>query len=303
MILARTLKAVLPRQLSIKLSLFLSQLKSRKFFNQKKTYYRSGCYDICAPRDHPIISILKRQPYRDLCIGITAKFIADKYPKGVIVDIGANIGDTAAIIASYASNKLILIEASDFFQKFLVENVRKLPNDVSIIHSFIGDGSPSSGGLVHWGGTAYFGRSGGQDAEIQTRRLQDVVGEDVCFIKVDTDGFDAKIINSSLEYLSRNRPALIFENQVTNASELAIADTLCANLVNVGYSHFIIWDDPGFYITSTSSLSVLKDFNRYLFKMWSSKDAVKSVSNFDVLCLGEKDIEIFELVREYYRSY
>jgi hypothetical protein len=52
--------------------------------------------------------VLKLQPYRDLCIGISAKYISVKYPNKAIIDIGANIGDTAAIIATYAQNNVYL---------------------------------------------------------------------------------------------------------------------------------------------------------------------------------------------------
>jgi len=81
-----------------------------------------------------------------------------KYPSGTIVDIGANIGDTAAIISTHARpNKLILIEGSDYFFDILVRNVSQLPGNIVCKKVLVSDVSEAtSGAFIHWGGHRLF---------------------------------------------------------------------------------------------------------------------------------------------------
>lgn len=95
------------------------------------------------------------QPYRDLCIGIAAKYIGENYPDSVFIDIGAIVGDTASIMATYASNKLILIEASDFFYDVLKLNSSLFSNETTLINEIVSNGETVYGKPSHWGGTAF----------------------------------------------------------------------------------------------------------------------------------------------------
>lgn len=136
------------------------------------------------------------QPYRDLCVGITAKFVTEEYANATIVDIGANIGDTAAIIAQYTSAKIVLVEASDYDAGILTKNVRQFPNEIEIQRVFVADGKEVHGNLHYRCGTAFFEESSGSSKE--TRRLCDIADENTRFVKTDADGFDVKIIRASL---------------------------------------------------------------------------------------------------------
>jgi FkbM family methyltransferase len=277
--------------------------EERLFFKQGVTSFQCGNYRILAPENHATIGFSLRQPYRDLCIGIAAKYTCEKYRDGTIVDIGANIGDTASIIASHTSNKMILIEASNYYFRFLQDNSRKIPNQTVVVNAFIGDGTVQSGELKHWGGTAHFeAGSDRNQLSIATKKLRDVVDDKVVFIKIDTDGFDYKIINDSLDYLKEKLPSIIFEGMIRSSADLEQANEVLVKLIEIGYTHFLIWDDPGFFITSTNSLATLKDLNRYLFAIWSFEQTKKSISNYDILCLKADDADICHQIREYYEA-
>jgi FkbM family methyltransferase len=196
---------------------------------------------------------------------------------------------------------MILIEPSEYYFRFLQENSKKFPNQIELVNFFIGSGKTESGELRYWGGTARFESDPGSQSKIQTRRLQDVVDENVVFIKIDTDGFDKQIIYDSLTYFKRKLPAIIFENEIRDYNDLQMADRLFLDLTQIGYMHFIIWDDPGFYITATNSLETLRDLNLYLYKVSSYK--YKGIHNYDVLCLKAEDIDVFNKIRDFYRKY
>jgi hypothetical protein len=126
--------------------------------------------------------------------------------------------------------------------------------------------------------------------------------EKTCFIKTDTDGYDFRILMDSLEWLASAHPAILFENQIRNSPDLNSANELYVRLVEIGYAYFIVWDDPGFHLLSTTSLDVLIDLNRYLFRVWQN-DGHKSIFNYDVLCLHQSDYDIYQNICEWYKTY
>lgn len=296
------MKSLLPKFIYEFLRECRRQYFEQRFFEQGFKKIKRGAYEIEAPENHLLIKVLKSQPYRDLCVGITAKYISAKYPDATMIDIGANIGDTAALIATYARNKLILIEASDYFYDILVRNTSQLPNDIVIKKVLISDGSKVSGFFRHSEGTASFHEREDGEAKINTERLSSVADEKTCFIKTDTDGYDFKILIDSLEWLASAHPAILFENQIYNNQDLNSADDLYTRLMQIGYAYFIVWDDPGFHLVSTTSLDILKDLNRYLFKVFQN-DGHKSIYNYDVLCLHEIDKDVYQDIREWCKTY
>lgn len=273
-----------------------------RFFEQRLVPLKCGDYEISVPEGHMLRKILPLQPYRDLAIGLIARFVADKYPSASICDVGANVGDTAAIIATQTRNKLILIEASDYYFDLLTANVRQLPNEKILRKVMIADGAPVHGHLHHWGGTARF-EPDTQSSGTPSMTLAEAADKDTRFVKIDTDGFDFKILSSSLGWFQEvGHPALFWENQITTPEELASADRLFSELQGIGYKYFVVWDDAGFHLLSTDSLAVLQDLNRYVFKVWINKAHI-SVYNYDVLGLHERDLDIYVQVRDWYRAY
>ena len=294
------LKSILPKFLVNFLRERRIQQAEQQYFRQAETTVVCGAYTLTVPENHLLVKL--KQPYRDMCVGIAAKYIGSKYPTGTMLDIGANVGDTAALIATYARNKIILVEASEYFLGFLQRNVSAFANDVVVKQVLVSDGSLISGHFHHWAGTASFVEQEQGSLKIQSERLQDLADETTCFIKTDTDGDDFGILMDSLSWLAVVRPAILFENQIRSVEDLESANQLYLELQKIGYSYFIVWDDPGFHIISTSSFEALADLNRYLLKV-SQNEGRKSISNYDVLCLHSRDEDIFVRVCDWYKDY
>ncbi len=269
------------------------------YFRQGLTTIRCGSYELQIPKDHLLVKLRKQQPYRDLCIGITAKFVAAKRPDASIVDVGANIGDTAAIIANYVHNKLILVEASDYFFGILTQNARQFTNELVLKRAMVASGRSTRGNLQHWGGTAHFQEEANSGTQIETQRLEDIAGSNVGFVKIDTDGFDVEILRSSLDWLKVEHPAVLFENQIRNEGDEKDASALFDELGEIGYIYFVVWDDAGFRIVSTTSRDILKHLNLYLLRR-SQKRVAGGICNLDVLCLHEDDADIYREVSEWF---
>jgi hypothetical protein len=212
------------------------------------------------------------------------------------------VGDTAAVIATYSSNKLILVEASDYFSDFLEHNVQEFPNEVVIQKILIADGKDLVGSLYHQSGTAKFyeGRAGSE--KIKTKRLCEIADSKVCFVKTDTDGFDFQILISSLDWLQHSCPGVLFENQIFSEADLENANYLYEQLWKIGYRFYIVWDDSGLHIVSTNDLDTLIRLNYYLFKASQQKSPMR-IYNFDVLCLCENDQDVYTYINQWYDKY
>ena len=107
-------------------------------------------------------------------------------------------------------------------------------------------------------------------------------------MKIDTDGHDVSILNDSLAWLADVRAAVLFENQIRTREDCRRADELFHSLRRIGYEYFIVWDDPGFHLISTSSINMLRNLNRYLLNVTQTAGHV-GISNYDVVCLHEHD--------------
>lgn len=270
---------------------------------QKLVNIKIGKIVIKAPERHLIVQLQRNQsqPYRDLAIGITAQFVSEKYPDETIIDIGANIGDTAAIIANFSNNPLILVEPSDYYYDILIKNIDSIPNVKRVEKVLISDQPIHRGMLSYSGGTARLVELGEQGDIFTCKKLEEIADNNTRLVKIDTDGFDFPIIKSSLEWLSSVKPLLFYENWITNLETLEESNNVLRNLAQIGYNYFVVWDDPGFHIVSTSDLDVLFSLNRYLFKLWSSEKHRKSICNYDVLCVPFSDKDIFESVTDHYK--
>ena len=261
---------------------------------------------IKAPEKHLMVELQKtqRQPYRDIAVGIIAKYVSEKYPGETIIDIGANIGDTAAIIANYSSNPLILVEPSDYYYEILIKNIDFIPN-VRRVEKVLVSAQPINGGMLKHTtkGTARFIELGEQGEKFTCKKLEEIADNNTRLVKIDTDGFDFSIIESSLEWLLRTKPLLFYENSITDLKTLEESNKVLKELAQIGYDYFIVWDDPGYHIVSTSDLDILFSLNRYLFKIWSSRTRRESICNYDLLCVPAHDKDIFESVTDYYKNY
>ena len=296
----QSIRAIIPFRLRTRAGEDNSSEQQRRFFAQKTATLRCGNFDLLSPESHLLFELQKIGPYRDLCIGISAKIICDKYHDATIVDIGANIGDTAAIIASHVSNKLILVEGSDYYYKFLEKNLHLFPNAIVPIKAMVSDGKVIQGELRHWGGTAYFKGIEQEELTTPTLPLSEIADENTRFIKIDTDGFECSILNAALPWLEQQRPAILFENQLRNEMELKRFSKLYDSLSNIGYRYFVAWDDPGFHILSTDSVDAVKDLNRYQYNIHKSN--LPRINNYDIICLHESDEDIYAELTRFWRT-
>jgi len=199
------------------------------------------------PADHHLPFIVRSNP---LCFMPLVHCAASLVDSGLtVVDVGANNGDTAALLESYLPGrcKFVCVEPNAEWLPYLRANTSGL--SAEIIHRFIGEGQ-----LLEISsrdpGTAGSRVTEHGEQSISLDEICD--GRKVDLIKIDTDGFEFPILRSGRAVLSRC-PALFFEWlpalwKEQGEDPAAIFDWLAG----FGYKDFCFFSDGGFFYCRTT---------------------------------------------------
>jgi FkbM family methyltransferase len=235
--------------------------------------------------------IVQRNPLwsQSLVHAVTA---LDKRPVSVI-DVGANIGDSVAMLrqALPGACDFLCIEPDDEFYQLCQANTQ-VNSRVQIVQCFVGDSTDYAVGIVHRGigtaETAILG-SGGKSPV----RLDQVAAEFACehkgidLIKIDTDGFDFKVIRSASGLIARWSPAIFFEWsapewEAKGEKPLDVFD----HLRGCGYEDFVFFADNGSVYAHEKHPS--RTFLQTLVELCAAKSGTGELYYFDVLAASEQ---------------
>ncbi|HAZ47444.1 MAG TPA: hypothetical protein DDW76_13250 [Cyanobacteria bacterium UBA11369] len=118
-------------------------------------------------------------------------------------------------------------------------------------------------------------------------------------LKIDTDGFDFYIIQTSIEFINKLCPVLYFEYDITfnHKGEEAGLETI-QTLFDIGYEYFIVYDNYGNYLISLSNQEYDRflDLTAYLASN-RKKSGTPAVHYFDICAFTDNDIDLFEAIR------
>src|SRR3989442_815026 len=159
--------------------------------------WRVGEVDLLLPLSHPLPFFRHDHPLYDREIGRIAAEAG-----GAVVDVGANIGDTAAEIRSHTTAPILCVEGDDRFFSILARNAPQL-EPVELEHAFVE--APARGRLERGSGTA---RVVEGDGELRGKPLAQILADHPNFaqpalVKLDTDGMDVAIVLANLDFLAR----------------------------------------------------------------------------------------------------
>lgn len=196
-----------------------------------------------------------------------------------VVDIGANIGDTAAMVLSEIEAELLCIDADPRYFELLRQNIQD--QRVTAVQAAIG---AAAGGRVRVERQAGTGSVRLDDTSpLQMSTLPDLLAQYPQFnapdlVKIDTDGHDFAIIEGSSEWLASVRPALFYESDDHLAVEGTSAVSTLKLLASSGYTTATLWDKYGNVMTSIAlddaGIAVAGDLHRH---------AASTAGYFDIL--------------------
>jgi len=197
-----------------------------------------GNSELLLPLSHELPFYRHDHPLYDRAIGRIAAEAA-----GPVVDIGANVGDTAAEIRSRSSVPILCVEGDDRFFTILSRNAPQL-EPVELEHTFVD--APAHGRVERGAGTA---RILAGDGALRSKPLARVLEEHPSFsepalVKLDTDGMDIAIILANLDLLARTRPVLFFEYD----PHLGAAPEVFERLRDIGYRRMHVYENTGEHV-------------------------------------------------------
>ncbi len=270
----------------------------------KPRYAQIGGHRIRLARKSLWINYRSRFHLYDTALARIASILKAKYPTLHTIDIGANVGDTAALIRESTEIPVLCIEGDPVLLPVLTENVARLGPGVIIEPSFVGP----DGKAVNLNSADDLGRNAclvqaiDHRGSVKLRSLRAILTDHPEFgsaklLKTDTEGFDFDIIGQSLEFIQQAKPVIFFEyNPHFRPDEPRAGLETIQALISAGYSDFIYYDNFGNFLlhADASNSSVFGDLDNYLASNWRHGVAV---FYFDICALHQEDADLVPRIR------
>ena len=266
--------------------------------------YVIGRTKLILPEDHALERYQARWKRYDRALGEIARLIEAKYPDFRAIDIGANVGDSAAVISTYDNVETLCIEGTESFLPYLRENARRMGPHIKIEVAFVGDETPEGYGVkLNEVGSAKL-VADGSAAGVKVRSLASLLAAAPDFarprlLKIDTDGFDFQIITASKALLADIKPVVFYEYAPFEQPN-GVADGLQSyqSLVEAGYRFFMVYDNFGNFLVhlTADDFARFVDLNGYLC---SNQANGVAVYYYDLCAFAEPDLDVFNALRTY----
>ncbi|HMG84953.1 MAG TPA: FkbM family methyltransferase [Terracidiphilus sp.] len=278
----------------------LSKARAMLAHNEKRLVrYRLDGTELLLPLSHELPLFRRSHPQYSCNIGRITSSVLQKYPSATIIDIGANVGDTAAIIRANSKAPILCIEGDAYFFRLLQINVaRSGMRDIEACFAFVGaEQCEIRGGLRHASGTASYSSSAAQSTN--QIPLSDILEKFPNFrqsklLKIDTDGFDCQIVAAELKWISEARPVTFIEYDpyLTRAQGYS-SSNIFSEMASVGYELAVFWENTGEYMLTAklADHTLIEDIHlRY------SRSLGRSY--VDIAFIHEEDRELAWKIRE-----
>lgn len=238
------------------------EMKKKQFNNY--IIYNIKEIPISLPDDHALPHYQKRFRLYDKFLGVIAKHLPNN--QDFIVDIGANVGDTTALLLQYCLNPIICIEADEDFFCLLKDNLSEYKQRISFVNSFVSGTDFKNVELVKNQGTARAVET--KNKIVKSDSLESIIknfNSGKCILlKTDTDGFDFEILLSSLSIIKEDSPILYWENEISSLKDVEMARNLLNKLGDMNYTKYIILDNFGNPLIYEGSSQLVDQINEYL---------------------------------------
>ncbi|MEO8175008.1 MAG: FkbM family methyltransferase [Sediminibacterium sp.] len=256
-----------------------------------------GNYFIDMPGNNPQISTYKYEPHANIQLARLSACIAKKYPSLTVLDIGANVGDTIAVIKTAIELPVIGVEGDDISYSFLEKNTKQF-KDITLIKEFLGEKRQTIQVELEKGGwnTTLVPSESGQQLTLKT--LEEVLEErqlhtrTLKLLKVDTEGFDTIIIRGAWALIQQQKPVVYFEYNKSNMN--AIKEDGLSTLLNLeqyGYHFIIFFDNRGRYMFTIpmNERALIEQIHNY------ADEDDSEIAYYDVCLFHDEDKDLAEI--------
>jgi FkbM family methyltransferase len=229
-------------------------------FLKKEVQVKVGNFELTLPTSNPLIITYTEQKDFATEISRLVNYVYDKYADLTFLDVGANTGDTVAVVKSAKDVPVISIEGDEFSYSYLKRNTAQFSN-VTIFNNFLGEKKGAIEADLQkkgWNTTIVPGKGNGNKIDmitlddLLTTNFPNNVVSQIKLLKIDTEGFDTIIIRGALNYIQAIKPVIYFEYNRDNMQAIN-EDGLATirSLESLGYKTILFFDDRGRFILST----------------------------------------------------
>jgi FkbM family methyltransferase len=212
--------------------------------------HRMGDYELLLPLSHDLPFYRKDHPEYESALGRLASLASEKYPDLAAVDVGANVGDTAAAIRSGAPGAALLaIEGHPRFFDLLERNAAQFDPPLDLERTLVGQETTRVQAVFRKrAGTAQLRIGRGHEVAVET--LSAVLERHPRYaaaklLKLDTDGPDWSILRAERDLLARVHPVVHveYDPHVMSEDDHEVLPALAA----VGYGRALVYENTGEY--------------------------------------------------------
>ncbi|MDH6534232.1 FkbM family methyltransferase [Parabacteroides sp. 52] len=251
------------------------------------------------PAEHALPSLISQFPGYSRNLPRIVQCIQKKYPDTAILDVGANVGDTVALIKEKCKGDpvFICVEGDPLFITYLRHNLGHLQN-VKIVDCFLSDNTTLCGTIINQEGTARIATDTGSKQmnllTLDALSESEIAVKQAKILKIDTDGFDLKIIRGGLNYIKEIKPILFFEyDRVFLDANGDDGFSTLLKLKDLGYEDVIIYDNYGRMLLSFHlyNMEIFEQLDLYI------KGKKAAFEYFDICLFHKEDADLYNDIK------
>lgn len=248
------------------------------------------------PFSHDLPKNLKKYPNYSFNLLKIALWVNQKYPDTPIIDIGANVGDTAALLRTQLKNAILCIEGNPHFFELLQQNTQNFTGVKPVIQLLGAENTALHSELVIEKGTAQIKNTSEKKSSVKI--LTTVLQQYPEFlnsklVKIDTDGFDGYILRGATQWIQDQKPYIFLE---FDPYFLGIQQFPVMEIIEIfrekHYELVSFFDNFGNYLT-TVKMNELSEIERLVQKV----KGYRGVCYYDLLFMPEDDLVDYPYLR------
>lgn len=210
-------------------------------------------FPFMVPFSHDLPKNLQKHSNYSWNLLAVAKWVNSIYPNTPLIDVGANVGDTVALLRTSLQNPILCIEGNQSFFDLLQVNKQQF-SQVTAVQQLLGDvDSVLKSELAIKNGTAQV-KNSAKSQNIKT--LENVLNSYPEFmqaklVKIDTDGFDGFILRGAISWIKKQQPYVFLEFDPYFLAIQQFAPTeIFSILTDAAYKYVAFFDNYGNYLKS-----------------------------------------------------
>ncbi len=229
-----------------------------------------GKFEILMPENHSLPIYLAQHKYYSRNLPRIAAILKEHIDGFSMIDVGANVGDTIALVRSLSNFPILAIEGDENFYEVLNKN-KDLFSNVEICRALLGQHDEAIHASVEDNsGTAKIYT--GEKNRIEITTLDRIIKMHKSFelsklLKVDTDGFDVLVMLGGWNFICSQKPVLFFEYHSEYLRQNKTNGVAFLEKLNsIGYDNVIYYDNYGKLLTSfaLNKTELIRDLDNYM---------------------------------------